>query len=449
MSEDIEKHAEHPDETQRSRTEAESESEHASVSRRSVLEGTGKLGAVGAIPFNQLTGIQTSNRSPGKGGRVIVVQGTPQDPISFEEKQKARAISREDHIDKGNDPLEQYPYSDHGSDEPLVAFVKTIGPNGTMRGFDGIVSTEDIQDLSGEPITQTTRNLQGRAVAYGREYAKRNDTSVEIHRPNGKVTTHRPKAITEASSRSNANPASPLSEGTSTAYIGEQDLSITADSAVDTEGMNQVGVEEPRNMSHPDYGMWESQTDWYIADDYFYDSDGVRKRHQALKERFSMNPGSDDTYRNEAGIVHHDWGLYQHGYEGMNESDEVNVEEWRPLTDKSGSQSYSVGLSFDSSGASGSLGYTYTQDDVEVVDDTDFSNDQEEARWVMNVDSRWWESTRTGTIVYQPASMAVQSEHCSEQTLQFRAWYHGVFKKWGGTEGSITENWYHWFDPYC
>lgn len=449
MSENTDRHTASRNGTETSTAKSSSESEQSGVSRRSVLEGTGKLGAVGAIPFNQLTGIQTSNRSPGKGGRVVVVQGTPQDPISSEEKQNARAISREDHIDKGNDPLEQYPYSDHGSNEPLVAFVKTIGPNGTVRGFDGIASTEDIQDLSGEGITQTTRNLQGRAVAYGREYAKQNGTSVEIHRPNGKVTTHRPKAISEANSRGNANPASPLSEGTSTAYIGEQDLAVTADSSVSTDGMYQVGVEEPRNMSHPDYGLWESLTDWYLADDYFYDSDGVRKRYQALKERFSMSPGDDAEYRNEAGIVHHDWGLYQHGYQGMNESDEVNLEEWKPRTDKNGTQSYSVGLSFDKSGVSGSLGYTYTQDDVEVVDDTAFGNDQEEARWVMNVNSRWWESTRTNTIVYEPASMAVQSEHCSEQTLQFRAWYHGVYKTWGGSEGSITENWYHWFDPYC
>ncbi|WP_435365289.1 hypothetical protein [Haloarchaeobius sp. DYHT-AS-18] len=450
----------------RSPGEQHSNDQSDGVSRRSVLEGAGKVGAVSAIPFNQLTDSPTLGRSPGKGSRVIVLQGTPQNPVTPKQQAQARTVTRQDRVDKGNDPLDGYPASAHGSDDPLVGFVTAVAPDGTVQGYQGIASTAETSSTDGAPGVQSAQAIHGRAMAYGREYAKVNDSTLEIHTPNGEVVTHRPDDVgKDAGAGKSAKPMSLVADGTTTATIDQttvqniQDIRAKTAETVSTEGMESDPIyDDIREKEHDDWGRWETWTRWYVSQNRYEEDDPYSDEWgYALLERFTMNPGAqlhDNWWANETGIVHHDWGLDQHSYSDFPEAHMCQVLDWEPHGTQEGSHGGSVSISgnisSDSFGGSVGLSYSYSQPNLKVIDDTRTSDDQEEARLLMEVDGGQNSDVRENTISFKPSSLAKQNApYCNQDTTIFRAWYQGVFQNGFGVEESISENWYHWYYNSC
>ena len=102
-----------------------------------------------------------------------------------------------------------------------------------------------------------------------------------------------------------------------------------------------------------------------------------------------------------------DWGRVEHQWNRNELNADVDYGQWQPYGTKSGSTStsYSISVSvgYQAAYATAGISWSYSQPNVEVVDES--SPDREFNQWHLKVNADWGDDTRTNFIGFKPSSV--------------------------------------------
>ncbi len=322
------------------------------TNRRTLL----KTGAVGLTTLVAGSGfasaeISSSGKAP-RGSDVHIAKAPKGGTISEEQRHTVRKRALRDYEHKNGRSLDAIPADKH-EDSPgsVVAYAFGFDANGCAHAYAG---------LADEEITRP-KAQSGRAEAL-------------IH--------HR---FTQRTA-----------ELASDIKASEQATTMSNQTITSAENMTQFAKHKLEYALDP-YGVAGMTNYWYTStkqDD---------KEAHAFHTPAGFEPGTsafNSDYQNA-------WGRVQHRWDDGEMNADVDYGQWEPYGTKSGSTStgYSISVSFGYQTASvtAGLSWTYTQPNVEVVDESSAYNEYNQ--WQLKVNADWGDDTRTNFVGFKPSSL--------------------------------------------
>lgn len=176
---------------------------------------------------------------------------------------------------------------------------------------------------------------------------------------------------------------------TRTATVGTSDVDTQATDRW-TEWLNR-GSSGDTMILEP-YGTWQFQIDHVASPD----DTTVHAIKSHLEQQAGKNKDWNSPWENDRNTVRHN---YDRSYDNVN----ADIVSHRPKNDFSQSVSTSLTLSFDSSGPSLAVEYSYSQPAADVIDESR-THEEDKGRWEMTI-AKHSIPAETNTY-YTPASMA-------------------------------------------
>ncbi len=188
-----------------------------------------------------------------------------------------------------------------------------------------------------------------------------------------------------------------VSELASNIATSEQVSPMAGGTVTDTENMDQLATYRLEYASDP-YGVVGMTNYWFTS------TVQDEKEAHAFHTPAGYEPGVQafgSDYKNDWGRVFHRWD------ECEMPNTNVDYGQWQPYGTKSGSTtegySVSVSIGYGSGYATAGVSWSYTQPNVEVVDESSAYNNYNQ--WQLKLNSDWDDDTRTSFIGFQPSSM--------------------------------------------
>ncbi|MFC6962828.1 twin-arginine translocation signal domain-containing protein [Halocatena marina] len=324
------------------------------IDRRTLL----KTGAVGAAGLAMGSGFASarleSNDEPLRGSNVHTVTSSGGAEISEKQRHEIRTRAVRDYEQKNGRSVDAIGVSKPQANESnVVAYAYGLDANGRAHSYVG---------LAGEDTTRAEMQ-SGRAEAL-------------IH-------NRFDRRVSELSSNIKAS---------------EQQVTTMAGGTVtDTENMEQFGKFDLEYASDP-YGVVGMTNYWFKDTTNSSEADAHAFHTPAGYEPGTQAFGSE--YKNDWGRVFHRWNKCEMG------NTNLDYGQWQPYGTKSGSttQGYSVSVSvgYETGYATAGLSWSYSQPNVEVVDESSAYNTYNQ--WHLKLNSDWDDDTRTNFIGFQPSS---------------------------------------------
>lgn len=386
-------------------TETSSESKSSKISRRGVLKTT----AAAFVPASGITATTVSGHGlNSKGVPVVVVQSPAGENIPFQRRKEITDRVHDEAVDRGRAPPAQKGgveglTEQAKQDQPFVAHVNTINDDGIGRRYHG-------QRTEGE----MTGTAHARAMGRAKMLAERNGAGIEVHKPNGKVETLRPKdvgtarratdvpgettgftdaltgsnyaLVDERSQRYSANLDDSLSTSSvTTSAAWEEDLGLVWEDSLD-EASSKIGdMEVWSEVYHNDSG---GNMDPYAVGGWFWQSAGEETQN--------------NDWENNYGKIRHRWD------KGDIPVDQLK--DWLPNGDETNLESTTRSVTVSANDISFGMEDTYYKDGSEMEDKSKPLD--EWAGWTFNYNT---DDSKTGNARHEVASVArKESLNCSE-----------------------------------
>ncbi|MCT9094881.1 twin-arginine translocation signal domain-containing protein [Haloarchaeobius sp. HME9146] len=311
MTDENDPHCRHGQETQQNRANTTSESR---VSRRDLLKGSGGAAAATVIPFEGLT---TKANSPlglnNNGAPVVVVQGTPNNPVGAQRRRNITDRVHEEAIDRGREPPRVKGGIKRADQKtnPTVAYVSTVTDDGVPRQYYGLAENDP-------------SSAHGSAMARAKLLAEKNGSEIEVHKPNGRVDTMRPNGVGKAGR------VTPISNESLQRYAAELEVSP---SRRGYDASRSMGGVYSQDMGSPFYHseVDEEDPDWGAATLYIWryhvDSGGKYDPYQIqtrlwqkcghAQDRDNPGAGYDEDWKNNYSKVDHLWNKELSGEDNL------------------------------------------------------------------------------------------------------------------------------------
>ncbi|WP_435319962.1 twin-arginine translocation signal domain-containing protein [Haloarchaeobius sp. TZWSO28] len=381
------------------------------VSRRDLLKGSGGAAAATFMPTSGIKGGSGFGLN-NKGVPVVVLQGTRANPITPKQRVKVLARVHDEAVDRGREPSDNVTepavltgddveagesgleetgdqnglegdreHKTMAGEHEIVGVVKTVTDDGVPRGYIGC-----------SPSDSSASRIHGTAMSRARRFAAKNNSPVEIHKPNGKVTTLAPDDIGKARRVADvpgttgysglAGSEYALLDETYQNFQQELDASLAMSSA-ESEDMDNIGgdyIDLYYSVSDEDKDCGRTEYKYSVR----YAETGEYLDYYGLTNRYTMIPGAAHSWGNEwynkRGKVRHFWHA--------SDFDDYNLDQWGPFgTDTGGYSSQTGSWSITSGAGTFDIGYSmswgYSQPAYELSDATDTST--EGAGWNMEV----------------------------------------------------------------
>lgn len=329
----------------------ESVGEHSK--RRTFLK-TGAIGLTSLVAGSGFANAQTeSNSNEPRESTIQTAKVSGGAAISEKQRHEIRMRAVRDYERKNNRSVDVIPASKQ-QDSPgkVVAYAYGLDANGNGHSYIGLASEN----------TRQQRVQSGRAE------------SLIHNRFNDRV------AGLASSIKASNQRATTMAGGTVTG----------------TENMEQLAKYRLEYASDP-YGVVGMTNYWFMS------TVQDEKEAHAFHTPAGYEPGTQafgSDYKNDWGRVFHRWNKCEMG------NTNVDYGQWQPYGTKSGSttQGYSVSVSigYGAGYATAGLSWSYSQPNVEVVDESSAYNDYNQ--WQLKLNSSWDDDTRKNFVGFQPAS---------------------------------------------
>lgn len=390
-------------ETPSRESDAQAASGESMASRRQFLEGGGVAVAGTVLSTSALSGVIRSAMGPSsKGAPVVVLQGTPDNPIGPERRLEVLERVRDEAVDRGREPPRQLPFAEKAEDSEssteIVSSAMTVTDDGIPRTYIGQANT-----------MKSTGSMHGSGMGKAKQLAERQNAAVEVHKPDGAVEELGPSDIGKARGAADVRGKTAGFDralvGTTYAKIDDyyQNFGQRLDAALitttsTTEDMEQFGGWENESEMHPQGRKVVNYDFYFKGGDGDFDGYG-------LDTWFWMNPGINiDEWDSEWWVNYakfeHNWTEGDIGWD----DDSTNLEDWSPYSDvDTKDDGTDVSLTMGLNGISVMLSDLFKSSGDAIVDDS--SAFTEETFWKMEVNK---ESTATGTVRFDTSSIAKQ-----------------------------------------
>ncbi|WP_435365287.1 twin-arginine translocation signal domain-containing protein [Haloarchaeobius sp. DYHT-AS-18] len=372
MTDENDPHCRHGQETKQNRANTTSESR---VSRRDLLKGSGGAAAATVIPFEGLT---TKANSPGglnnRGAPVVVVQGTPNNPVGFKRRKNITDRVHEEAIDRGREPPRRKGGIKRADQKtnPTVAYVTTVTDDGVPRSYHALAKNDP-------------GSAHGRAMARAKLLAEKNGSEIEVHKPNGRVDTMRPNGV------GNARRVTPITNERLQKYAAELDISPSRreyDASRSNRQLTDMGNPFFHDVIEEDPDHTFGHAELYM--DMYHETSGGTTDPYQVHTRFWQKCGKEihgNDWGNNYAKVSHRWDKNYTGEDNLSvhELDEVRPEGGGDTV----VQGESLSVSLDNIEWSTSLDQYYTGG-LDIEEDKDRIN--EHVNWhvtYIDEDLRW------------------------------------------------------------
>ncbi|WP_231183334.1 hypothetical protein [Haladaptatus sp. DYF46] len=329
--------------------------EHSSkrTDRRTVL----KAGAIGVTGLISGSGFASAEISPSgtapRGSNVHAATAVNGKSVSEKQRHELRKRAVRDYERKNGRSLDAIPAGTH-EDSPgaVVAYAFGFDANGSAHEYVGLADEE----------TTHLEAQSGRAEAL-------------IH---------------DRFTRRTAELASDIA-------VSEQRATTESNQTItNTQNMSQFAKHRLEYASDP-YGVAGMTNYWYTS------TKQDEKEAHAFHTPAGFEPGTsafDSDYEN-------DWGRVQHRWDEGEMNADVDYGQWEPYGTKSGSTSkgysISVSIGYQTGYVTAGFSWTYTQPNVEVVDESSAYNEYNQ--WQLKINADWGDDTRTNFVGFKPSSL--------------------------------------------
>ncbi|WP_231185441.1 hypothetical protein [Haladaptatus sp. DYF46] len=338
----------------------DADGDRARSNRRAVLK-TGALGLTSIVGGSGFASAAPDGKSP-RGSDVHTVKASRGASISETQRREVRRRAVRDFERKNDRSPAVVPASKQKtSSGEVVAYAYGFDANGIGRSYVG-VAAEDVS----EPQSRS-----GRAEALIHDRFDRHVTDLS-----------------------------------STIQASEQVTTMAGGTVSGTDNMEQVYSQKLEYADDP-YGVVGAT--FYVFMDTLDSTEGdVFSLHSpAGFEPGTSAFGSD--YKNEWGRVYHHWDQSEMG------NVDVDYGQWNPYGTQGGSSSTSYSLSVTvgwmTAQVSAGISWSYSQPNVEVVDESSAYNEYNQ--WQLKVNADGDDDTRTNFIGFQPSSAASMNHYDS------------------------------------
>lgn len=328
------------------------------TNRRTIL----KTGALGMTSLVTGTGFASAklNEKRSRGSAVYTAKASGGAAVSDEQRRAVRRRAVDDFAEKNGRAPTVIPASEQEtSSGGVVAYAYGFDADGVGHSYVG-VAAEDLTEPQAE---------SGRSEA-------------QIH---DQLDSH-------------------VADITSTIKASEQVTTMAGGTVSSTDNMEQMFSQKLEYADDP-YGTVGAT--FYVFMDTLGSSEGDVF---ALHSPAGFEPGISaygSDYKNEWGRVYHKWNQSEMG------NTDVDYGQWNPYGTQGGSSSTSYSLSVSvgwmTASVTAGLSWSYSQPNVEVVDESSPTNEYN--RWQLKLNSAWDDDTRENFIGFQPSSAASMNHY--------------------------------------
>ncbi|MGA9399257.1 hypothetical protein [Haladaptatus sp.] len=328
------------------------------TNRRTILK-TGALGVTSLVAGTGLVSAELNEKQP-RGSAVHTAKASGGATISDEQRRQVRRRAVRDFERKNGRSPDAIPASDLQSDDgDVVAYAYALDANGVGRAYTGIAGED-----TNEPETQS-----GRAEAL-------------IHDRFGGRVAELSSAVTAS----------------------EQATTMSGGPVTGTNNMQQIYSHKLENAIDP-YGVAGATSYWY--QDTLDSTDGDI---HSFSSPVGFEPGTSafgSDWENDWGRVFHQWDETEMG------NVDVDYGQWQPYGTQGGSSSRSYSLSVSvgwmTASVTAGLSWSYTQPDVEVIDES--SSYHNYNQWQLKVNGG--DDVSQNFVGFQPSSAASMDHYDS------------------------------------